>query len=142
MACEVILTTYDMEEAFKKIDAKAVTAIAIKVTSQAKDLAPVDDGLLRNSLMWKTSKESGGLSEGQPLTDAVGADNEAIVGSTVKYAIYQEFGTRFMAPQPFLRPAAALIGGASAADIIKKIADEEMKGTLRETPVEQRIKFY
>ncbi len=142
MACEVILTTYDMEEAIKKIDAKAVTAIAIKVTSQAKDLAPVDKGLLRNSLMWKTSKESGGLTEGQPLTDAVGADNEALVGSSVEYAVYQEFGTRFMAPKPFLRPAAALIGGAAVADIVKKIADEEMKGTLRETPVEQRIKFF
>lgn len=142
MACEVILTTYDMEEAFKKIDAKAVTAIAIKVTSQAKDIAPVDEGLLRNSLMWKTSKESGGLSEGQPLTDTVSADNEALVGSSVEYAVYPEFGTRFMAPKPFLRPAAALIGGAAVADIVKKIADEQLKGTLRETPVEERIKFF
>lgn len=142
MACEVILTTYDMEEAFKKIDAKAVTAIAIKVTSQAKDLAPVDDGLLRNSLMWKTSQASGLLEEGAPIDDTVSADNEALVGSSVEYAVYQEFGTRFMAPKPFLRPAAALIGGAAVADIVKKIADEQLKGTLRETPVEERIKFF
>jgi HK97 gp10 family phage protein len=142
MAAEILFSSIDPDEVFRKIDAKAVTAIAIKVTSQAKDLAPVDKGLLRNSLMWKTSQASGLLEEGAPIDATVSADNEALVGSSVEYAVYQEFGTRFMAPKPFLRPAAALIGGAAVADIVKKIADEEMKGTLRETPVEQRIKFF
>lgn len=142
MAAEILFSSIDPDEVFRKIDAKAVTAIAIKVTSQAKDLAPVDKGLLRNSLMWKTSQASGLLEEGAPIDDTVSADNEALVGSSVEYAVYQEFGTRFMAPKPFLRPAAALIGGAAVADIVKKIADEQLKGTLRETPVEERIKFF
>jgi len=142
MAAEILFSSIDPDEVFRKIDAKAVTAIAIKVTSQAKDLAPVDKGLLRNSLMWKTSQASGLLEEGAPIDATVSADNEALVGSSVEYAVYQEFGTRFMAPKPFLRPAAALIGGAAVADIVKKIADEQLKGTLRDTPVEERIKFF
>jgi len=37
--------------------------------------------------------------------------NGAIVGTPVEYAIYQEFGTRKMNAQPFLRPAMDVVSG-------------------------------
>lgn len=38
----------------------------------------------------------------------VALDDDAvyIVGTNVEYAVYQEYGTRYMEPQPYLRPAA------------------------------------
>lgn len=71
--------------------AKEITRRTIAVDRQAKSLAPVDTGRLRSSINWRLGHDSQGL---------VG-----IVGTNVSYAIFQEFGTRYMAAQPFLRPA-------------------------------------
>tara|TARA_R110002167_G_scaffold12153_2_gene52070 strand:+ start:810 stop:1001 length:192 start_codon:yes stop_codon:yes gene_type:complete len=57
----------------------------------AKRLAPVDRGILRSSIQYEIRKERGELT--------------ARIGTNVKYAVYQEFGTRYMKAQPFLRPA-------------------------------------
>lgn len=64
-----------------------VRKTANKVTSAAKDAAPVLTGALRDSI---TSSVSG-------LT--------ARIGPTVPYAIFVEFGTSKMAPEPFMTPA-------------------------------------
>ncbi|RCK68270.1 HK97 gp10 family phage protein [Desertihabitans brevis] len=69
---------------------KVVAKTALDIEADAKRLAPVDTGALRNSI-------------GHDLTeDKLGAE----VGPTVDYAEYVEFGTSRQAPQPYLHPAA------------------------------------
>ena len=62
---------------------------AFGIEAKAKALAPVDTGLLRNSI--QTNIEG-------PL--------KATVGTSIEYAAYQEFGTRHQKGTPFLTPAA------------------------------------
>jgi HK97 gp10 family phage protein len=64
---------------------------AIKVESMAKQLCPVDTGRLRASIDHVTTTDGQG-----PV---------AFVGSNVEYALYVELGTRYMAAEPYLRPA-------------------------------------
>lgn len=71
--------------------AKDILRRTLAVDRQAKNLAPVDTGRLRSSINGRLARDSQGV---------VG-----IVGTNVHYAIFQEFGTRYMAAQPFLRPA-------------------------------------
>lgn len=78
--------------------AKHIMRLAIKTQSQAKVLCPVDTGRLRSSIIATMQREPKGI---------VG-----YVGTDVTYAEYQEFGTRFMAAQPFLRPALDTVLGA------------------------------
>lgn len=73
--------------------AKDLARRAIQVDRTAKRLCPVDTGRLRSSINWKLGRDHVGLL--------------AIIGTNVAYAPYVEFGTRFMAAQPFLRPALA-----------------------------------
>lgn len=121
---------------------------AIKVVSQAKAICPVakeHGGRLRNSIMWKSSDKEGGLNNGggakAPALDSKAGDMEVLVGSNVEYSTYQEFGTRYMAPQPFLRPAISIHGhGKDAAETMKKRAQEVMKGKLEEG--QDRVKFF
>ena len=64
---------------------------ANRVRNAAKRLAPVDRGTLRNSIQQEIRSGAGGLT--------------ARVGTNVEYAVYQEFGTKYMRAQPFLAPA-------------------------------------
>lgn len=70
---------------------KELARRAVKVERAAKHLAPVDTGRLRASITHYLSRDSRGLL--------------ALIGSSVNYAAYQEFGTRFQHGQPYLRPA-------------------------------------
>ena len=121
---------------------------AIKIVAQAKAICPVGKeygGRLRNSVMWKSNDKSGGLNNGtgekaEPLEEKVG-DMDVVVGSNVEYAGWIEYGTRFMAPQPFLRPSIAIYGyGQDAKEVMKKRAEEVMKGKLEEG--QDRVKFF
>lgn len=124
---------------------KSILSLAMKTTAQAKLLCPVDNGPLRNSIMWKMKNANGGFNEnsGKPAQNKINvnlADNhEAFIGSNIKYAIYQEFGTRYMGPQPFLRPAIARIVLGKGKDEIKAILTREMElgklelGQIRES---------
>lgn len=60
-----------------------------KVQQTAKDLAPVDTGALRSSIK----------------TQMYPKRNSGVVYTTLEYAPYQEFGTRYQMGQPFMRPA-------------------------------------
>jgi len=76
--------------------ADGTTAIAIldaaeKFQSQARLMAPVDTGRLRGSI---TKIKDG---------------DDYLVGSNVEYAAHQEFGTKWMKAQAFLRPTAYLM---------------------------------
>lgn len=71
--------------------AKAKAAVmkgAFMIEGDAKQMAPVDTGALRNSI---ESEEGQGIS--------------AVVHDGVEYGIWQELGTRKMAAQPFMIPA-------------------------------------
>lgn len=69
--------------------ARVVTKAGYDVEAQAKGLAPVLTGTLRRSI--HTVLEEGGL--------------KAIIGPSVEYGKYVEFGTRHMPARPYLRPA-------------------------------------
>lgn len=71
----------------------AVGKAALDIEANAKRLAPVDTGLLRNSIH---SRQTGRLNWE--------------VESPVHYSVFQEFGTRFMRAQPYMTPAAQLVG--------------------------------
>lgn len=70
-------------------EAAEMTADVIAQNAQA--IVPVRTGFLRSTIQ----KAGGG--------------SHWIVTATAAYAIFVEFGTRFMAAQPFLRPAAEMV---------------------------------
>lgn len=101
----------------KRMTEELALETAINVTAQAKELAPVDTSNLKGSIMWKTGNSSGGLGEGgetnsNSLTSKI-PQGGAIVGSACEYAVYQEYGTRKMFAQPFLRPAVDIVARGS-----------------------------
>lgn len=83
-------------------------ALGIVIVGQAKNLAPVDTGQLRNSIQYKTQKQ--GSRSGFPgLKEVVKKPADVIIGASVEHAVYQEFGTKRMKAQPYLRPAIELV---------------------------------
>lgn len=70
---------------------KELARRTIRVHRAALNLCAVDTGRLRASVAWRLANDSQGLL--------------GIVGTNVEYAPHVEFGTRYMAAQPFLRPA-------------------------------------
>lgn len=89
-----------LERAYSELIRKT----AFSIEARAKQLAPVDTGLLRNSLQTKVDG---------PL--------KATVGTSVEYAQYQEFGTRFQKGKSFLTPAA----DSEKANFEKNVRDIE-----------------
>lgn len=83
----------DLGKAGYKVTRKGQAVVrktANDIEGDAKRFAPVDTGTLRNSI--GTTITNGGLS--------------AEIGPTASYGAHQEFGTRRMRPQPYMRPAA------------------------------------
>ena len=118
--------------------------IGVAIASQAKLLAPVDHGQLRNSISVSTLKETKLLNDGRfspktsPMEYAEELDtqglkaNEAYVGSNTDHAIHLEYGTIKMVAQPFLRPSAELIiDKKTPADVVAKYCNEEMEKELK-----------
>lgn len=68
---------------------KALDDSALAVLRSAQIKCPVDTGNLRASLTKEVNKEN----------------LYAVVGTSVYYAPYQEYGTRRTKPHPYLRPA-------------------------------------
>lgn len=118
--------------------------ICVAVTSQAKALAPADTGGLRNSIGWRTDTAEGGFNDNGGIAgkilDIQPRKYSGFVGSAQDYAVYQEFGTRRMKPQPYLRPAIAIVvKGQDALNVLKKIQREEMNGALKKGV--KRVRF-
>jgi HK97 gp10 family phage protein len=93
-------------EYLKAVD-EALTKAAIFVQNEARSLAPVDSGNLKESIDYEVE------------------ESKAIVKTDVEYAIFQEYGTKKMSSHPFMRPA--LFGNQSA---IESIIARVMKGKL------------
>lgn len=128
--------------------------IGVAIASQAKLLAPVDHGQLRNSISVSTLKETKLLNDGRfspktsPMEYAEALDtqglkaNEAYVGSNSDHTIYMEYGTVKVVAQPFLRPSAELIvGGETPANIIMRYCNEQMERELVERKKAREIKI-
>lgn len=89
---ELLKLSADLGKASYEVTRKAqkvVAKTAYDIEATAKSLAKVDTGTMRDSI--GTTISGGGLT--------------AEVSPTVNYAIYNEFGTRRMAPRPFMGPA-------------------------------------
>lgn len=80
----------DLEKGAGKVEGltpRVVAKVAFDIEASAKAAAPVDTGHLKNSIS----------------TDVDGLTAE--IGPTASYAMYQEYGTSRMRPQPFMGPA-------------------------------------
>lgn len=113
---------------------RALTRIGNQAEGYAKDLCPVDTGLLRNSITYALSggaasissytsddgSESGTYTGTAP--NDTGEDLGVYIGTNVDYAPDVELGTSKQAAQPFLRPAATGHTGT-----YRKIWEDELK---------------
>lgn len=119
---------------------KAILELVTRVTAQAKALAPVDTGQLRGSIMGRVEKREVGHQEGERLRVRARA-GEGFVGTAVLHGIYQEFGTRKMRAQPYLRPAIEIeANGAKAKEVIKKFQIENVNREVKKSKKTKVIK--
>ena len=119
-------------------------AIGQQVAGSAKLKAPVDTGLLRNSLTYAIAgkepviktyrgdnpskyRNDTKIPEGHYNGSTTKAEGEhaVIIGTNVKYGVYQEFGTSKTKKQPFLKPAVL-----QEQENIKKMIELGLKGEL------------
>ena len=77
------------ESTAKKMASLAIRKTALDCQASAQRRAPVDTGALRNSI--GTEFGDSGMS--------------ALIGPTVNYGAYVEFGTSRMSAQPYMSPA-------------------------------------
>ena len=117
----------DLDKAIESLIDGGLLKTSVKVVSEAKNLAPVDGGQLRNSVMYKlANNNTAGLNDSsgdkaEPITGTP-KKGTAFVGSNTEYTIYLEYGTRTQPAQPFLRPAIENVtkSGNFTSDIIKE----------------------
>ena len=122
-------------------DGKAISNLMIgaAIASQAKLLAPVDYGQLRNSLSASNTSRTELLNnmpgEKADALDTQGLkEDEVYVGSNSDHAVAQEYGVgeRKMIAQPFLRPAMeAIVQRKDPAEIFAKYGREAMERELK-----------
>lgn len=107
----------EYSDALDAVAEKVLTMWGMQAESAAKKLAPVDTGLLRNSVTWALAGggantpsyraddgSASGSYSGQAQADQ-GGPRHVYIGSNVEYAPYQELGKSKMKAQPFLGPA-------------------------------------
>ena len=122
-------------------DGKAISNLMIgaAIASQAKLLAPVDYGQLRNSLSASNTSRTELLNnmagEKAEALDTQGLkDDEVYAGSNSDHAVAQEYGVgeRKMIAQPYLRPAMeAIVQRKEPAEIFAKYGREAMERELK-----------
>ena len=111
--------------------------IGAAIASQAKLLAPVDYGQLRNSLSASNTSRTEMLNnmagEKAEALDTQGLkDDEVYAGSNSDHAIFQEYGTVKQPAQPYLRPAMeAVVQRKTPAEIFEKYGREAMDRELK-----------
>lgn len=127
------------EDGAREAARAAIFRTLVHITRDAKLAAPKDFGQLRMSIMWRkgwgsdafNTPAEGGYNEGdgQPAHAKIepARGMEGVVGTAVEHGVYQEFGTRFMPAQPFMRPAADAVRGATAVEIARRWGPEAMR---------------
>lgn len=121
----------DLDRALARISAAmtpevveaALVAGAEEIAQEARKLAPVDTGTLRDSIQVVSSREGMRLylkSQADGATVYVGPVGSDEDGD-VYYARYIEFGTSRHAPNPFLRPAIAAKADAAGLVTVRRL---------------------
>lgn len=111
--------------------------IGAAIASQAKLLAPVDYGQLRNSLSASNTSRTEMLNnmagEKADALDTQGLKgDEVYAGSNSDHAIFQEYGTVKQPAQPYLRSAMeAVVQRKTPAEIFAKYGREAMDRELK-----------
>ena len=129
---QITLDFADTDKFIQEITNGSADIMAARCAAQAKLLCTVDKGQLRNSVMSRSRIKEGGFNDKPKEKAPADAkitpepnDLEAYVGTNLFYAEYVEYGTRYMAPQPFLRPAKMLIMREKTKDEIKAMVNSE-----------------
>lgn len=107
MAIEIVIDVNELDlvkEISDEAVARALELCGARWETDAKQLAPVDTGRLRNSI------------EHHPE-----GNDTMIVETGVEYAIYQEMGTSRMKAHPFMKPS-----GEENVDTFKIIIENEL----------------
>jgi HK97 gp10 family phage protein len=127
----------DPRKAVDKAIGKSSLELGTAIAAQAKLLAPVDQGQLRNSISASNLRQTELLNT-QPGEQAEKLDTNGLkgdqvyAGSNSDHAIFQEYGTRNQPAQPYLRPAAEVVTGKSTIEgIFKKYGAEAMNRELK-----------
>jgi HK97 gp10 family phage protein len=127
----------DISTALKAITKNSNLELGTQIASQAKALAPVQYGQLRNSISATSLSKSVLLNnssgeKAEKLETSGLSGDEVYVGSNSDHTIYQEYGTVKQPAQPFLRPATELKAkGANVADIVSKYNRKAMEAELK-----------
>ena len=139
MAVTVTRTKYEnLSSAIKNATGSVNIVLGAEIASQAKVLAPVDYGQLRNSISASSLTETVLLNDNNSEEQADELEttglkgNEVFVGSNSDHTIFQEYGTVKQPAQPFLRPATELIvKKKSVEDIMTKYSREAMEAEFK-----------
>lgn len=83
--------TNESIEGIKKLIAEALERVARSVADEARSLAPIRTGHLRDSIQVVTDISDGQINIG--------------IGSELDYSAFVELGTAHQAPHPYLTPA-------------------------------------
>lgn len=127
----------DIETAIVNGATESIVEVCIRIASEARGLAPEGETLfLRDSITWITELQTEGGEHGLAV---IAKKSEGYVGTPAFYGVYVELGTRYMPPQPFLRPAAAIVRGGSIDEVLAKIMRESAAGPLREGQTRERF---
>lgn len=126
----------EYQKAIEEVAEKVLTMWGMEAESAAKKRAPVDTGLLRNSITYaiaggmpaqttyKADKGDGaGSYTGQAQEDRNGP-RHVYIGTNVEYAMAQEVGSFKDGPHAFLRPAIE-----ENKDHFREILEGELKGS-------------
>ena len=117
-------------EDFRAIAEKALPVIGRMLEDTAVALCPVDTTRLRGSITFATVKSRSQPSEKAGPGDGVDRPSDSYtlyVGTGVEYAPYVEYGTRFSAAQPYLRPAMDY-GRKDAQKILERVIRRHLRG--------------
>jgi HK97 gp10 family phage protein len=143
---EVTATSFgNVPKAVQEGNERAILELLINVTAEAKRGAQVAEGQLRNSIMYRSSEKEGGFNVGgrkqaeSPITPRP-KEGQGFVGTNLLHAIYNEFGTRYMAAVPFLRPAIAIqASGTDARKAVRKYEQEAVAAGMKKGPRVKKV---
>jgi HK97 gp10 family phage protein len=114
--------------ALKSAIETALVKFGIVLEGTASLLAPYDKGRLRASITYATRDTPAKPGPEADASDSVQQPTDSLVlhvGTSVEYAIHQEYGTKKMKAQPFMRPALDLRRG-----LFPEILRDEFKKAL------------